>query len=394
MKNSLLFEFRRFSLLQILSLAFLAVFLLAYFLKVNEIQNTYSFHGYIATDWLINYSSGFIRRGLFGEFAIGLNQYLEINPVKAVLATKYLLYATLCGSFFLICALKKIGPIELVLILAPWGFMFDLNDPMGSGRKELLLFTTFSIFALLQLIAKPTTNTFYKRWDFWFLCLSFPVLTLMHEGLFFFLQFFILLIYLLNKDSKVFVYIIPYGIAFCILLSLYFFFKGSLSDTVIICASLNPWSTNGSLGCDAIEILSKPPLKIHSGFYKSFIPLLLLTLVPLALYGIAALGKPKYQQFLVYSGLALIPTLPLFMLGIDWGRWIHILGFLFLIVLITIKNNYELKYKSSPWLLPLVLFLVFLYLFYWRIAHTIGENKIFWWWSQDFLGYLNVFRLQ
>ena len=43
MKNSLLFEFRRFSLLQILSLVFLAVFLLAYFLKVNEIQNTYFF---------------------------------------------------------------------------------------------------------------------------------------------------------------------------------------------------------------------------------------------------------------------------------------------------------------------------------------------------------------
>jgi hypothetical protein len=117
-------------------------------------------------------------------------------------------------------------------------------------------------------------------------------------------------------------------------------------------------------------------------------------LVPLALYGIAALGKPKYQQFLVCSGLALIPILPLFMLGIDWGRWIHILGFLFLIILITIKNNYELSYKGSRFLLPLVILLVFLYLFYWRIAHTIGENKIFWWWSQDFLGYLNAFRLQ
>ena len=216
----------------------------------------------------------------------------------------------------------------------------------------------------------------------------------MHEGLFFFLQFFILLIYLQNKDSKVFIFIIPYGLAFCILLSLYFFFKGSLSDTAIICASLNPWSTNGSLGCDAIEILSKPPLKIHSGFYKSFIPLLLLTLVPLAIYGVAALGKPKYQQFLLYSGLALIPILPLFMLGIDWGRWIHILGFLFLIILITIKNNHELTYKGSRWLIPLVILLVFLYLFYWRIAHTIGENKIFWWWSQDFLGYFNTFRLQ
>ena len=259
-----------------------------------------------------------------------------------------MLYATLCGSFFILCALKKIGPIELVLIFAPYGFMFDLNDPMGSGRKELLLFATFSIFALLQLIAKPTTQIFYKRWDFWFLCLSFPVLTLMHEGLFFFLQFFILLIYLQNKDSKVFIFIIPYGLAFCILLSLYFFFKGSLSDTAIICASLNPWSTNGSLGCDAIQILSKPPLKIHSGFYKSFIPLLLLTLVPLAIYGVAALGKPKYQQFLLYSGLALIPILPLFMLGIDWGRWIHILGFLFLIILISIKKLTKSWYHTLP----------------------------------------------
>jgi hypothetical protein len=41
-----------------------------------------------------------------------------------------------------------------------------------------------------------------------------------------------------------------------------------------------------------------------------------------------------------------------------------------------------------------ILSLAFLYLFYWRIAHTIGENKFFWWRSQDFLGYLNAFRLQ
>ena len=394
MKNSLLFEFRRFSLLQILSLVFLAVFLLAYFLRVNEIQRAYSFHGYIATDWLINYSSGFIRRGLFGEFALWLNQYLDINPVKAVLATKYLLYATLCGSFFILCALKKIGPIELVLIFAPYSFMFDLNDPMGSGRKELFLLATFSCFALLELIAKPATHIFYKRWDFWFLCISFPIITLMHEGLFFFLQFFILFIYLQNTSSKPLLFLIPYGLTFCILLSLYFFFRGSVSDTAIICASLNPWSVNGSLGCEAIDILSKPPLKIHSGLYKSFIPLLLLTLVPLALYGIAALGRPKYRQFLLYSGLAFILSLPLFMLGIDWGRWIHTLGFLFLVILISIKNNHELTYKGSLWLLPLFIFTAFLYLFYWRIAHYVGGNKVFWWWTQDFLGYFNAFRLQ
>ena len=41
-------------------------FLIFYLIEVIHYQQSFAFHPWIAGDWLINYSNGFIRRGLLG----------------------------------------------------------------------------------------------------------------------------------------------------------------------------------------------------------------------------------------------------------------------------------------------------------------------------------------
>ena len=104
---------RKFSVFGFVSLAILCVILYFYFIRVNEIQFDFKHHGYITGDWLINYTNGLVRRGLFGEMAMQTNRLLGISPVEVVLIGKYLAYGILCVSILLLGIVKGIGFIEI-----------------------------------------------------------------------------------------------------------------------------------------------------------------------------------------------------------------------------------------------------------------------------------------
>ena len=386
---------RKFSFLGLISLVALCAILYLYFLRVNEIQFDFKHHGYITGDWLINYTNGLVRRGLFGEIAMQTHRWFGNSPVEAVLTTKYLAYAILCIAIVLLAIVKGIGFIEILLLISPWALMFDLNDPGGSGRKEILLFASFAVFTLLQVFSKSPPKLIFKRWDFYYLLMVMVALAFTHEGLIFFFPFFYLPLYLkrgLNK-SDFLTFFIPYLVSILVLVVLYVFFKGNKETADAICNSLNPWSVNGSLGCDAIHLLAGKHPKAHIGFIKSFTPLLLLTIVPIYCYGRWIAGLTKYHLLLAMV-ITLLLTVPLYGIAIDWGRWIHISGLLFFVTFFSLKGQTSPLRKPSLIAIMLVLCMAVPYTFYWRIPHTVGEHKVFWWWTQDPTGYLEAWRLK
>lgn len=386
---------RKFSVMGLLSLVALSAVLYLYFLRVNEIQLGFKDHGYITGDWLINYTNGLVRRGLFGEIAMQTHQWFGNSPIQAVLTSKYLAYGMLCISILLIAMIKGIGLIEILFLVSPWALMFDLNDPGGSGRKEILLFATFAVFVFLEIFSKAPAKSILKRWDFYYLLLVMSVLAFTHEGLIFFFPFFYLPLYLkrgFNK-SDFLTFFVPYLVSLLILAVLYVFFKGNKETADAICNSLNPWSINGSLGCDAIHLLAGKHPKAHIGFIKSFTPLLLLTMIPIYCYGRWVSGLTKHHLLLAML-IALILTAPLYGIAIDWGRWIHISGFLFFLTFFSLKDSTPALRKPSLIAIMLILCLAVPYTFYWRIPHTIGENRVFYWWTQDPTGYLQAWRLK
>jgi hypothetical protein len=385
---------RKFSILGLISLVALCAVLYLYFLRVNEIQFDFKHHGYITGDWLINYTNGLVRRGLFGEISMQIHNWFGTSPVDVVLASKYIAYAVLCGSILLLALIKGIGLIEVLLLISPWALMFDLNDPGGSGRKEILLFASFAFFAFLQVFSKSPSKSIFKRWDFYYLIIVMTVMAFAHEGLIFFFPFFYLPLYLkrgFNK-SDFLTFFIPYLISSLVLAVLYVFFKGNQETADAICNSLNPWSVNGSLGCDAIHLLAGKHPKAHIGFIKSFTPLLLLTMIPIYCYGRWPAGLAKHHLVLVMA-IPLLLTVPLYGIAIDWGRWIHVSGMLFFITFFSLKGSSTPR-KYSLVTVMLIVCLAVPYTFYWRIPHTVGENKVFWWWTQDPVGYLEAWHLK
>lgn len=385
---------RKFSVMGLISLVALCAALYLYFLRVNEIQFSFKDHGYITGDWLINYTNGLVRRGLFGEIAMQAHRWFGISPVDAVLTSKYLAYGILCGSILLLAIVKGIGFIEVLLLISPWALMYDLNDPGGSGRKEILLFASFAFFAFLQVFSKSPSKSIFKRWDFYYLIIVMTVMAFTHEGLIFFFPFFYLPLYLKRSFNKsdFLTFFIPYLVSLLVLAVLYVFFKGNQETADAICNSLNPWSVNGSLGCDAINLLAGKHPKAHIGFIKSFTPLLLLTMIPIYCYGRWVTGLTKHHLMLTMA-IALLLTVPLYGIAIDWGRWIHISGMLFFITFFSLKGSSTPR-KYSLVTVMLIVCLAVPYTFYWRIPHTVGENKVFWWWTQDPAGYLEAWHLK
>src|SRR5213594_160786 len=74
-------------------LAALCTGVAAYLFLVVAVQRLESSSAWITGDWLINYSDGFIRRGLIGEVGRQLYYTAGINPVGVVVMCKAFCYA-------------------------------------------------------------------------------------------------------------------------------------------------------------------------------------------------------------------------------------------------------------------------------------------------------------
>lgn len=101
-----------------------------------------------------------------GQGILNLSESIGIGPQYLVLYLKSIMYILFCVVFFFLALRKRFGIIELILFLAPWSIAFDLNDTFGSGRKELLLITAFTIYAFIYTYKVNYLNNFYRQWNF------------------------------------------------------------------------------------------------------------------------------------------------------------------------------------------------------------------------------------
>ena len=165
---------------------FLAVFFVLLF-YIMHYDN--SLGGWIYGDWVINYSAGFVRRGLSGEIILFISSFFNLSPPTI---TSFIKIFFLFFSF--IYFYKKTNNYTVLLILfSPILLGFYIFDPTATGRKEVLLFGTYAIYLLIN---KP--NILIEI--FYIFILS--ILIFLHEGLFFFYFFPILSIFLNNLEKN------------------------------------------------------------------------------------------------------------------------------------------------------------------------------------------------
>ncbi len=126
-----------------------------------------SINSWVYTDWLIDYSSGFIRRGLSGEL---INLISTIAPPRAIIGfLTWLIFGAVVFGYVRLCtrALSVLSPFLLVAMLfLPSLLPFYLYDHGAFGRKETIgfLFLLCHLYSLEKngnAKALKISDTFY-----------------------------------------------------------------------------------------------------------------------------------------------------------------------------------------------------------------------------------------
>ena len=297
------------------------------------VVNARAAHPWIIGEWLINYSGGFIRRGLLGQGLLLVHRLTRLPLAGLAGGLQVLLYAAFYASLLpLLRGVRWSLPL-LALLLSPATLAFTVLDPPTSVRKEVLLFLPLSLFvhAVLSRRVRP-----------WWLALALsvvgPLLVLTHEVLVVFLPY--LLLPLLVSTSRVReairLSLLPVALA-ALALAAVVTHPGGSREAGAVCASVGG-HLPGSLTdvCHgAIAYLALTPTEARAETLRAIrfyrygwrygLPMLLASL-PIGLLFRRRLrsGDPATRLLLSVTLLSLLLSLPVFVIARDWGRWMEI----------------------------------------------------------------------
>ena len=348
---------------------------------------------WVIGDWLINYQGGFVRRGFLGELIYRTWKDSGVKLGLVVLCLQYL-----CYSVFILCSVHlllrqdSLKPF-IFLIFSPFIFSFQVHAHRGGFRKEIIYIALLSFFAwsIIRMGKKNSEIVYY-------LILSiYPLVILSHETLAVFLPYIIALYFLhfdfqRNKVVLTIFLLMPSVAAFI----LSFMFNGTELQVNEICKSLAGEAPSKCNDSGAIQYLSndlsfglrgvKEDVVLNNYFatYALAIVLSLFAFVPI-LSRFKSLYRTKVSLGLVV--ISFFGTLPLFVVAIDWGRFIYVhLVSLFIIGMIShepLEAKYwvleSLRYSSYDRLGRAILVTLFVaviicYTFLWYIPHCCKSS--------------------
>ncbi|MBN1440391.1 MAG: hypothetical protein JW929_13365 [Anaerolineales bacterium] len=133
-----------------------------YWLPRDAFERSLNYWAY--TDWLIDYSQGFIRRGLSGEIWRLLPSDVPHEEFIAVFSW-ILFLAVACGYVRLLArSLKALHPLTLFgLLFLPSLFFFYLHDHKAIGRKEMLGYVILLLHLFVVEKTLPLGGGFPRR---------------------------------------------------------------------------------------------------------------------------------------------------------------------------------------------------------------------------------------
>ncbi len=343
-------------------------------------------------DWLINYQGGFVRRGFIGEIFYQIHSLFFVRLDYLVFLSVSIFYIFFYKNFLKIIENFKNNLINLLIIFSPISFIYPVMEEKASGRKDIL-FLLFLSIAAINLKKLP-----FDRQKYLIIILS-AILVFSHTG-FLFLLPALLIVFLFSNKNQNFKKILKE--IFYILLSYIFFLIIILNNTSIgpesiqlICNSISDYIRHDCSKTGYISTLDwslKYNLSLKKeiwmtenynffylfAFFFSFLPILF------------AFSNSKFLNYkkinvLFFFSIFLVLTLPLYYLGVDYGRYMH-LSYISLIIMLSVglknkvisftfpKNSIflNLKLKSS-----LLFVLIFLYGFTFTIPHCCNNELKF-----------------
>ena len=340
------------------------------------------------SEWLINYEGGFTKRGLIGQIAIHIGEFLNISLRQSILffqISSIGLYYLLLINFF---KSIKFNKIILLSIFTPIFLLYPVAEIEVLGRKEIIIFSFYLIYLTLQ-------NFRQKNYFRIFLL---PLLMLIWEPVVFFFIFWLIVDYIEDAFEKnyksLFRYLLTYMPA--ILIGAYIalnpiseiahknmaiFLKENFNENCYMsCALL--------LSKSSIYDQFKLNFDIFSfGIFLRYFLIILIGFGPLfILIKFSQFNKLNSKIFLF---IIMLPIFVLFLMMSDWGRIVNIfytfsiISFLYLykkkLVLINngILENFFVKIFNKKYIYA-IFFIIFC--FGWNpktsLTGDIGTNPL------------------
>ena len=363
---------------------------LAQFIKFYSFFEEYSSWQY--SDWLINYQGGLVRRGLIGEIFYKIYYFTSIDLDLIVLTAVYTLFVINAHILIKSANLVKSSYIDILIFLSPGFFLYPFMNSEVIGRKDLLFVTLFGFFIFYFEKITKNLRLIILTLVLYLVCLS-------HSGFFFYSQYliFFYIIHILSFNKKIplneIVFLV---INLFIIFIIIIFFPGNEDKIFLICESIKEyvsqpcanygdriWWLGKSVYYTAGENLRNgTDMFIRSALIYSISLILVFYFICKKLHGSKFVTKNKNFNSLkpLFVIIVLfILSIPVFVLAIDWGRYISIsYSSTFFIYIYLIKKNI-INFKKKNNLLEfrnIRLFIVFIiiYSFSWTFPFYHAKN--------------------
>lgn len=277
---------------------------------------------YQQSDWLINYSGGVVRRGIGGEAIFFISDLIGINPLIIVGVAVSTLTTMIFGLVLIHISRIEISDILMLTLLSPAFLLFWANDFGGAHRKEIVAFAAF-----LPLIssAKSIRALSFQRT---ISVLIFGISVALHEANAFLAPMLVAAMIvsfpgqkIANAASSAAVYALAIaGVVFALKFS-------AIEDYEPLCARVLAYGLNEHL-CDGIFPLLDDGMDRGVGMSRELLGrtsfsvaffLVVLCVSPV----VALLASLRFSK-LEYTAITLgvLAILPLFVVAVDWGRWV------------------------------------------------------------------------
>ena len=375
------------------------IFVLSLFFYLFNLSTKYIINYWTFSQAHINYSDGFVKRGLFGTILIFLEKKFSINFIKSFNIFFIFIYFSNIVLFFLI--LKKYIRFLLLFLffsLSPILILFSFNDLGGFQRFDaisIFLILLHTYLADLCLSEKITLGKYQKLFKF----TIFPILFIsifIHEILCWSIPFhFFVMRNIFCKFNTKLNNLIIYFIILLIVSIIIFLYPVDQKTILSMMDNLN----NKNLWLGAIEVASSSQGNFNIieyeiktnllNFYNFKINLFFLLLGIIPINFLMYFFNKKNFIFIkknnnyIYFYLSIIPYLTFFAIG-DTGRWLHLIGitsFSYFAQYPLLRNDFDFFKIINFYKKIIAYLLVFIYLFFIRLPHAgnLEEKKITIW---------------
>lgn len=316
-----------------------------------------TFHPWQTGDWLIDYSAGFVRRGLFGEL-LGSFDLDAVQLIASVALVQFFMAGTLFTAVGFLFWRSSRSPAWIMLILSPAFMLFPLLDPDASARKEWIGLVALAIIAVATSLSRTGLGAMIA-------IPIFAVAAFSHEVNIVIVPAIVYLVLVHGGDIRrelMYAIAAVYGLIAAAAGAAALIGSADAQMVADICAN---WLNRGIPDCNgALLYLNQTPQEAQQYLFAELFPAYWGYLIPAALALVPLFAVRFLPKHWVIAVIIVATSAPLFFIAWDYGRWIFLITAQLSLIALAITR----RDGTASFRVPLYAALAFILL--WGVEHV------------------------